>query len=483
MNHSETLGSNKNQQRWWILANVSLGTFMATLDGSITNVALPTISSSLSVHLYIVQWVITAYLLTIASVLPIIGKLSDLFGRSLLYNVGFLVFTVGSGLCGLSHSIGMLIAMRVVQAIGAAFLMANSQAIVASTFPSTERGRALGITGTMVSLGSMAGPAIGGLLVGFLGWSSIFWINVPIGIVGFLAGLRILPKDKQAKTGEPFDYSGSLLYMAGIVTFLYTVSNSEVWGWGSLPSILGYAVSFIVLVLFYFRERFTKYPMLDFSLYRIQTFRAGSIAALLSFVALFCTNVMMPFYMQDVLNFSPHVIGYVMMAYPLTMALVAPFSGWLSDKIGPLFLTTGGLVINAIGFASLNMLSFEANSWIIAMHLAVFGIGMGMFQSPNNSSVLGAVPRNKLGSAGGLNALVRNIGMVLGTSFSISLFSYQLHKLTGRIAQLKVEGAQHPAAFLTSLHTVFWMAAGVCIVGAFVSASRKALPVRTASNS
>lgn len=458
--------------RWWILANVSVGTFMAVLDGSIANVALPSISGSLHVPLHVVQWVVTAYLLTISALLPIVGKISDLFGKTRIYNLGFILFAIGSALCALAGNMPVLIGTRVLQAIGASFLMANSQAIVAQIFPATERGRAMGITGTMVSVGSLAGPAIGGVLIGSFGWPSIFWVNVPIGIVGFLAALKVLPKGSGVQKKEPFDYPGSVLFMAGMVALLYTVSNAQTWGWTSLASVAGLVGAAILLLLFYFRERLAKFPMLDLSLYRIRPFSMGTTAALLSFVSLFCTNIMMPFYMQNALHFSPQLTGYTMAAYPLTMAVVAPLSGWLSDRIGPMVLTTVGLFLNAIGFVSLNMLSLSAGVWLIALHMAVFGIGQGMFQSPNNASVMGSVPRSKLGIAGGLNALVRNVGMVLGIALSVSLFSYRLQALTGTSEAYGTYATQ-PEAFMGALHTVFWAAAVVCLLGVGFSFVRK----------
>ena len=464
--------NDNNRRRWLILGNVSLGTFMATLDGSIANVALPTISAEVQSPLHIVQWVLTAYLLTICATLPIIGKLSDMIGRGKVYNFGFLIFTLGSAGCGLSGSLGALIAARVIQAIGASCLMSNSQAIVAETFGEKGRGRAMGITGTVVSIGSLTGPGIGGLLVGSLGWPSIFWINIPIGLIAFVAGWYILPKDKVQKENTPFDYFGSSLFIIGMVAFLYTVSNAEYWGWGSTQTISFGTFAILTLIVFYLWEHRTAFPMLEFSLYHIPAFAIGNIAALLSFISLFCTNVMMPFYMQNVLHFTPSLTGYTMMAYPLIMAIVAPISGWLSDSIGSSWLTTGGLLINALGFALLNTLSIDESPWIIALHLAVFGLGGGMFQSPNNSSVMGSVPKPKLGTAGGLNALVRNIGMVLGISFSVSLFSFQMNRLAGHADINESVTGQDQIYMLQSLHTVFWAAMGVCLVGALISALR-----------
>lgn len=457
---------------WLILANVSVGTFMSTLDGSIANVALPTIATEMKTPLYVVQWVLTAYLLTISATLPIVGKLSDLYGRTRVYQIGFLIFILGSAGCGLSQSLELLIASRIVQAIGASCLMSNSQAIIAQTFAKGGRGQALGIIGTIVSLGSLTGPGIGGILVGNLGWPSIFWINVPIGILGFIAGMFIFPKDKKEPVKEPFDYLGSSLFITGMISFLYMLSNAQKWGWTSPLVLSGLMGSFFILVLFYLHEKRTLHPMLDFSLYRIRAFAFGNIAAFLSFISLFFIGIMMPFYMQNVLGFSPEVTGYTMMAQPLTMAIVAPLSGWLSDKIGPSFLTTTGLLMNALGFFLLNTLSTDEAPWMVALHLAFFGLGSGMFQSPNNSSIMGAVPKSHLGTAGSLNALVRNVGMVTGITLSVSLFSSRFQQLTGHLGTFPTHGHTNPEALMDSLHLVFWVAMGICLMGAFISSRR-----------
>ncbi|MFD0714332.1 MFS transporter [Paenibacillus sp. GCM10027626] len=457
----------RQPNRWLVLANVSIGTFMSTLDGSIANVALPTIAGELQAPIHAVQWVLTAYLLTICATLPIMGKISDLVGRSRIYNYGFLLFAFGSLLCAWSGTLALLIASRVVQALGAACLMSNSQALVASIFTAGERGRALGIVGTTVSLGVLAGPGIGGILVDWLGWPSIFWINVPIGIIGFIAGLYLLPKDRSEKGKEPFDYAGSALFMLGIVLFLYTLSNGQEWGWSSAATLSGGLAALILLTGFYLWERRVAHPMLDFSLYRNRTFAVGNITALLSFVAMFCANVMMPFYMEHVLGFTTEKTGYTMMAYPLAMAVVAPFSGWLSDRIGPNLLTNAGLAINVGGFVLLATLTAEQSAWTVAAYLLLFGIGGGLFQSPNNSSVMGAVPRQKLGTAGGLNALVRNIGMVMGIAVSVSIYTTRLQSLSGGAA-----AKPDSSAMLGALHTVFWSAAGICMLALLLSLSR-----------
>jgi EmrB/QacA subfamily drug resistance transporter len=216
---------NKANYRWYVLATVSVGTFMSTLDSSIVNVALPTISGSLHSQLSTLQWVVTSYLLTISSLLPVFGRTADLLGRKKIYSLGFLIFTLGSILCGLATNIWFLVGTRVLQAIGASMLMANSAAIITATFPSEERGKALGLTGTVVALGSLTGPALGGLLIGFLNWRAIFYINLPIGIIGFLAARWILPVDEIRKGQESFDFTGALAFTAGMVCLLLGINR------------------------------------------------------------------------------------------------------------------------------------------------------------------------------------------------------------------------------------------------------------------
>ncbi|WDL95540.1 MFS transporter [Alicyclobacillus sp. ALC3] len=465
--------TDQETRKWWVLANVAVGTFMATLDGSIANVGLPTISNTLQVPLHLVQWVVTAYLLTICAMLPLVGNLADLWGRGRLYNAGFLVFAAGSTLCALSPTISLLIASRIAQALGAALLMANSQAITATIFPQHQRGRALGIIGATVSLGALTGPTIGGLLIGYFNWSAIFWVNVPIGVLGFVLGLFLLPKKHTRQSASGFDYMGTVLFIVGIVGLLYTVSNGETWTWTSSRTVVGLTGSILVLAAFGVRERYAKKPMIDFSLYRNRAFSAASFAAMLSFVSLFCTNTMMPFYLEDVLHASPQVTGLAMMTYPLAMAGVAPLSGYISDRIGPKLLTTGGLCVNALGFVLLNLLSTGVQPWVVGLHLVLFGIGQGMFQSPNNANIMNTAPRSKVGLVGGLNALVRNIGMVIGISLSVSVFTVRLHQLTGAVFH-GVPAHLAPGLFMAALHTVFWAAAAVCVAGAVSSVLRVA---------
>lgn len=460
-----------SRYRWYILATVSIGTFMATLDSSIVNVALPTISSKLNADLTILEWVVTAYLLTISSLLPVFGRIADLLGRKRVFSFGFLIFTLGSALCGLATNIWFLIGMRVLQAIGASMLMANSAALIVANFPPKERGRALGLTGTVVALGSLTGPAIGGILVGLLSWRSIFYINVPIGILGYVISQIILPQDIPQQNNEKFDFQGALFFTVGMISLLFSVSNGQDWGWQSAPIISGIVLGALLLGLFIYTELRVKNPMIHLSLFQIRPFFIGNITGFLSFVAMYSNTILMPFYLQHVLNYDPTQVGLLMTSFPLMMAIVAPISGHASDRIGPVALTTSGMVITALGLFYLSTVTATSLFWQIIPGTILMGIGAGLFNSPNNSSVMSSVPPMKLGVAGGINALVRNVGMVTGISFSVSLFeNRQAMDLVGINTPTL---AQQAYAFLAAYHTVMLAAMGIALVGAVISVNRK----------
>jgi EmrB/QacA subfamily drug resistance transporter len=444
---------------------------MATLDSSIVNVALPTISGKLHADLSTLQWVVTAYLLTISSLLPVFGRIADLLGRRRVFSFGFLVFTLGSILCGLAPNIWVLIGMRILQAIGASMLMANSAALIIANFPPKERGRALGLTGTVVALGSLTGPALGGILVGLLNWRFIFFINLPIGILGYLAARIILPHDKPQQNKGTFDFVGALFFTIGMISLMFAISNGQSWGWSSYPILVGLFLGTLSLAFFFLTEIRVPNPMIDLSLFRIHPFFIGNITGLLSFVALFANLMLMPFYLQQVLNYNPAQVGLVMTAFPLTMAIIAPLSGYASDRIGPAILTTGGLLVTALGFFYLSTLTTTSLFWQIVPGPLLMGLGAGLFHSPNNSSVMSSVPPPKLGVASGISALVRNIGMVIGIAFSVSLFQNREASLLAGVNN--PTSLQQVTAFMGAYHTVMLASMSIALIAALISLNHK----------
>ena len=438
---------------------------MATLDSSIVNVALPTIARQFSADLSMIQWIVTAYLLTTSSLMAVFGRAADLLGRKRVYTLGFLVFTLGSLFCGLSQGLWFLVAMRVVQAVGAAMLTANSAAIVTATAPPQVRGKALGFIGTVVALGSMVGPSVGGLLVGFTSWHFIFLINVPIGIVGFFLGRMILPADKPHTDGEKFDFPGAVLFCAGIVSLLFGINNGENWGWSSPAVYINLTLGIILLLSFGITEYRVKHPMIDLSLFRNRPFLMGNLSGWMCFMATFTYIMLFPFYLQQILDFTPSKVGLLMSVFPITMMIIAPISGSASDKFGPLALTTSGLVIAGIAYFYLSTFSVETQFYQIIPALVILGLGVGMFQSPNNSSVMSSVPPKKLGISGSICSVVRHVGMVSGTALAVTLFD-----VWGGVTMPSPE--QKPL-FMHAFHLVMLTAMAIAFAAAIISLNRK----------
>lgn len=456
--------------RWLIFSVTVMGTFMAVLDSSIVNVALPLIAASFGVELTAVQWVVTAYLLVISSLLPLFGKIGDLYGRRKVYLLGFVIFTIGSLLCSLSNSIWFLVASRVLQAVGASMLMSNSPAIVSVTFPGKERGRVLGMNGTVVALASMAGPSLGGILVGLFNWQWIFYINLPIGIFAYLLGYYILPVEEKHSSGT-FDFKGAALFAIGMTGLLVVLSEGQEWGWGSLAIFVTAIVSIVILSTFIWHEGRVLHPMIDLTLFKRWPFLAGNVSGLLSFMAMFTNNMLMPFYLHSVLLLTPTQIGLAITPFPLLMAFAAPVSGYLSEKVSPVILTSGGLGILMSGLLYLATLDAQSTVWQVVIGQGIMGIGNGMFQSPNNNSVLSSVPASKVGLASGISALMRNVGMVSGTAVAVSVFESKRQQELANVTNLSNDA--YMSAFLSAYHVALIIGACFAGIGLLISLSRK----------
>lgn len=450
--------------KWRAMLTVSIGIFMATLDGSIVNIALPTLTRLFDTDIPTASWVILSYLLTITIFLLTLGRLSDMYGRKKVFAGGLLVFSFGSALCSLSTSIGQLIAFRVVQGFGAAMIMATSTAIVTYAFPHTERGKAMGIIGTVVSIGSMAGPALGGFLIDLIGWQSIFYINVPIGIFAAAYSWKVLESEEVHK-GQKFDISGAFFMFISVTSLMLAITQGQGMGWNS-PLIIGlFTIFAFALIIFLYIENKAIQPMVELHLFKNRPFSASNTSSFLSFVAMFVIILMMPYYLEGVLNYSIIHVGMTLIAIPLVMAVVAPVSGWLSDKTNSFTLSSLGMVITCIALYMLGNLDQNSTQLDIVIGLGLVGLGMGLFHSPNNSIVMGSVPVNRLGIAGSLLAIMRNLGMVTGIAISSAAFTRGL--------QLnEALGISYIPAFLSGYHDAFMVAVAVCALGVLTSLVR-----------
>lgn len=457
------------KKRWIILIVLNLFTFMSTLDGSIVNIALPVLVKQLQLPMGQVVWVTTGYLMAICSVILFFGKLGDIVGKIRIFKIGTIIFIIGSLLCGLSASLPFLIASRIIQAIGASMTMANSQGIVTDIFPSTERGKALGLIGTFVSLGSIAGPSLGGIIVSTLGWEYIFWVNVPIGLIAIVLGWKVLPKDL-VRVKSKIDIPGSMLFAVFIITMFAGLLLGQQLGYGDNRIILALTTAAAAFIVFIIIELRRSQPLLQLSLFKNPLFSLSILCAFLVFVANFCFNIIAPFYAQNMLNLSPFYAGFLLMLFPISMVIVAPLSGALSDKIGSEFLTFAGLIVMVIAQFGLARLHEGSSVVLVGLWIAMLGIGSGLFGSPNNSLIMSTVPRTQLGSAGSVNSLVRNVGMVVGITVATTiLFNVMSSKAGHRVTGL-VPG--HPEIFLSGMHVVFMTSAGVCLVSALLTGWR-----------
>lgn len=457
----------KNQSRkWTIFIIIISATFMGTLDGSIVNVALPKMAEALGVSTSNIQLVVTSYLIVISAVVLIFGRLGDMLGKTTIFKVGLGLFTLGSLLCGITNSFNVLILARVVQAVGAAGTMANNQGIVTEVFPKNERGKALGLIGTAVALGSLVGPGLGGLIVGTFNWEGIFLINVPIGVIALFFAFKLLPKSKKQNT-EKIDVIGALLFLFTIVPLFLSLNEGINLGFTSPIILTGFIVAAVCFISFIILEKKIKAPLLNLEMFNNKLFSVSIFCGFVSFVAIFCHNIILPFYLQDLMQFSPQKSGMILMAYPLALMIVAPISGSLSDKIGSELLTFIGLLIGSTGLFLMASLNDNSKVLTIVLFIVIMSIGMGIFQSPNNSLVMSTVSKDKLGIAGSINALVRNIGMTSGIALSTTLLYTKMSSKIGYKVTDFVQGRND--VFIYGMRWVYVTAGMVCIIGAILT--------------
>ncbi len=465
----EIMNTENNKSKWTVLIIVLMSTFMSTLDGSIVNVALPKMADALNVTTSRIQLVVTSYLIVIAGTVLIFGRLGDMLGKAKMFKFGIGLFTFGSFLCGITSSFPILIVARVVQAIGAAGTMANNQGIITETFPPSERGKALGFLGTSVALGALVGPGLGGIIVGAASWEFIFLINIPIGIIALFYGNKLLPKGHKGEKGK-LDTLGAVLFMLAIVPLFMALDEGLNLGFTNPIILLGFAVAIISFTIFIIVEKKKESPLLQLDIFSNKLFSLSIFCAFITFIAIFCNNIILPFYLQDVMSYSPQHTGLILMVYPLLLTIAAPVSGTLSDKIGSEILTFVGLLLISFGLFLMSTLNIDSNVLIMLVFIAIMSIGMGLFQSPNNSLIMSTVSKDKLGIAGSVNALVRNLGMVCGIALATTLlYTMMSFKIGERVIDY-VPGRSD--AFIYGMKTVYITAAIISFVGALLTLYR-----------
>ncbi len=401
------------RQRWLIFAAICSGIFLDSQEGSIVVVILPALVNELQVDFTLVQWVVLSFTLTKTAIILSVGRLGDMIGKRPVFLAGTVAFLIGSILSGLAPNIELLLLFRVIQAIGGAFATALSMGIVTEIFPASDRGKALGLFSAAVSLGGIAGPFLGGMLLEFLSWRWIFFVGFPFSCVSFFLAWRYMPGASPGAR-QRFDWTGSLLLASFLLTFILFLTFGPRFGYRSTAMLGLFAVSLIALALFINTERRLKDPLLDLSIFRNTQFSLNLSMRFVSFIVIGGVYLLLPFYLTNLLQLEPVVVGLLLTTTWISFGVASPFAGTLSDRFGYRRIAGAGLILMAFGCYTVSTLSLETSIIGYVLRVATLGLGMGLFQSPNNSAVMGSVPRERLGVVSGVNVIGRTLGRTSG---------------------------------------------------------------------
>jgi EmrB/QacA subfamily drug resistance transporter len=464
----------KISYKWLALITVSIGTYMSTLDASIVNISFPRLTTVFDTEPSIVLWVSVAYLLVSVSLVFAFGKLGDFWGRKKIYTLGFAIFTIGLILCTFSQSIMQLILARVVQAIGASMTVALGTAIITAVFPPQERGKAIGISGATVSAGLLSGPVIGGFLVDLFDWQAIFYVTIPVALIGMVMAIVCLKEQKVAEGKFNFDWRGAVTLSLGLACLLLFFNLGGKQSFSEIEVVAFGIMSLVLIVAFVIIERKTTNPVLDLKLFRNRLFAAGNISLLIMFVALSANTLLMPFYLIEGLEYTASQSGLLFASVSITALVIGPLSGWLSDKIGYRLLCTVGIALMSGGLFWISRLGEDATLTDIVPRLAIMGIGSGLFSSPNNSSIMGSVPWEKLSTGSAMIATVRQVGMSSGIAIAGAIFTSReaahIVRLTAMSDPVTLD--INRTAMIYSYQDTMLVATIVCALAVFASFSR-----------
>ena len=447
-------------------AGVAVGAFLGPLDGSMVNSMLPVLTQELGVDISTTGWLLTIYMLIQTGMMLSFGRLGDLYGHKLVYVGGLVVFVIGSVLCAVATTPTLLIAARAVSALGSAALWANSAAILTHSFPSARRGRALGMQSMMVQLGGSCGPPLGGLVASTLGWRAIFWVSVPVTLVAIVLSTRFIQRDEPSGRGERFDIGGATLYVLGLMAVLVALNQGHAWGWWSFEVLTCLALGIALLAGFVALEPRLTHPMLDLGLFRERAFASPVVTMVLNFIATSSIVFLMPLYLLLGRGLTPPEAGVILITQPLVMASITILSGNLSDRIGSRIPATLGMLILCSGLFLLSRADAVTPLPLIVANLAMIGVGVGLFNAPNSSAVMGAVPSSRRGVAAAILSTARTLGNTLGLGLAGAIFTTVL---AGR-------ELTNPEPVVQAVSVGFLVGSGLALLGALTSAARPSKP-------
>ncbi len=447
----------EEQRKWWTLAAVAFGLFMIMLDNTVVNVALPSIQRELGADLSSLEWIVTGYALTFAALMLIGGKLADAYGRRLIFVTGIVIFTASSLACGLANSEDVLIAARIVQGAGAALMNPATISIIAATFPPRERGTAIGIWAGVSALALAIGPLVGGLLTEHVGWEWIFFVNIPVGILGIVASFLLIEESKD-ETHVRLDIPGLVTSALGLFALTYGLIEANTYGWTSGRILASFAVAVVSLTTFVVLERRQRAPMLDLSLFRSGTYTGANLVILFVALAMFGVFFFVSLYMQNILGYSAVQAGAAFLPMTILIILVAPMAGKASDRIGSRWLMTTGMTLLAVQLLYFSQLGPGSSFWNLLPGMLIGGVGMALTMTPSAAAATRAVPVEKAG----VGAAVLNAFRQVGGSVGIALM--------GAIMAAEAGGRQTVAAFMDGFEVSLLVAAAIAFAGAIVAA-------------
>jgi len=453
----------EENRRWWTLGALSFALFMIMLDNTIVNVALPAIKNDLHIGVSELEWVVTAYALTFAVLLLTGGKLGDLLGRRLIFTIGLVVFTASSLACGLSSSATELIGARAVQGVGSALMMPATLSIITATFAARERGMAIGIWAGVSAMALAIGPLLGGVITEHISWNWIFYVNVPIGLLGILASIVVVPESKDTSHEQRLDLPGLLASGVGLLALVYALIEAHHYGWTS-ATILGlFAVAASALTAFVLLEQRQRLPMLDLTLFRNGTFAGANLVAILVTLAMFGIFVFFPIYMQTFLGWSPIQAGAALLPWTILIVIFAPIAGKLSDKVGSRWLIAAGMTTVGLCCLELSTVAVGSTFWRLLPGFILGGLGMSFVMTPMSAAVMGAAPVDKAGVASGVLNTFRQVGVALGIAIMGAI-------ITNREAAALRAGDDAPHAFVHGLTFGMRVSAVICFGAAIAAA-------------
>jgi EmrB/QacA subfamily drug resistance transporter len=449
-------------EQYSAFAGLAVGSFVGPLDGSMVNSMLPILTRELGVDISVTGWLLTIYMLIQTGLMLSFGRLGDLRGHKPIYVGGLAVFVVGSVLSGFAPTPLLLIGARAISALGSAAIWANSAAILIHSFPSGQRGRVLGLQSMMVQLGNSCGPPLSGLIAGLLGWRAIFWVTLPVTLVALVLSVRFIKPDEPSGRGERFDVAGAAIYVLGLMAVLIGLNQGHAWGWDSVAVLGCLALGLGLLAFFVWLEPRLKHPMLDLNLFRERAFAAPVVTAVLNFICTSSIVFLNPLYLLLGRGLAPAEAGVILITQPLAIASVTILSGALSDRIGSRLPATIGMLILSSGLFLLSRVGTETPLPLIVAILATIGMGVGLFNSPNSSAVMGAVPGSQRGVAAAILSTARTLGNTLGLG------------LAGAIVTTVLAGSEltDPSLVVQAVSVAYATASVLAFLGALTSAAR-----------